>query len=179
VLTRVIVCGYMATDRLIEIFVSRRNSSSFPSTDQGIWSRQTFPLIVALHGIVIWGTLLFGGGRARKGWLLPLLMAQPLRFWTLATLGRRWNARGAVPADMEVETGGPYAYVRHPNYAIVIVELFCLPAAFGLRRLAIAAALANGILLALRIRDEEALLSKLPGYDDHFAGKARFIPGIV
>ena len=112
-------------------------------------------------------------------WLLALFLTQGLRAWVLATLGRRWNARGAVAPDTLVETGGPYAYVRHPNYAVVAVELFCLPAAFGLRRLAVGAALANAVLLAFRIRDEEALLSRLPGYDDHFAGKARFIPGIV
>jgi methyltransferase len=79
---------------------------------------------------------------------------------------------------MAVVTGGPYAYVRHPNYAVVAGELFSLPAAFGLVRLALAATLANAALLTLRIREEEALLMAVESYRRHFEGKPRFLPGL-
>lgn len=171
-------CAFMAAARLAELGWSRRNITSSNPPEEGRWSHATFPLILAVHTMDIGGTLLFGDRRARKRWLLPLLLVQPLRLWTLASLGRRWNARGAVAADMEVETGGPYAYIRHPNYAVVIVELFCLPAAFGLKRLALLLSAANALLLAGRIRDEEALLRKLPGYREHFERLPRFIPGL-
>jgi len=48
--------------------------------------------------------------------------------------------------------------------------------AFGLRRTAGAIALANAALLAIRIREEEALLTQQPGYNEHFNRKPRFIP---
>jgi methyltransferase len=178
VLIRLLVCGYMGAARLTELAYSRRNLKSFDETTEGHLSRRTYPLIVALHTAVIGGTALFGG-RPKLPWLLPLFLAQPVRAWVLATLGRRWNTRAAVPSAMAIETGGPYQYLRHPNYTVVAIELWCLPAAFGLGRLAVAATAANAALLAARIPEEEALLSRLPGYEGHFAGKPRFIPGIL
>jgi methyltransferase len=176
---RLAICGLMAAARLLELRISRRNIETQPDRREGRMSRRSFPAMVALHTAVIGGTALLGRGRPRPVWLLLLLAVQPLRLWVLTTLGHRWTARGSVPRSMEVETEGPYAYVRHPNYAVVAVELASLPAAFGLNGLAASTSVANAALLWVRIRDEEALLFQLPGYGDHFADKARFIPGVV
>jgi methyltransferase len=172
---RALVCGTMALARLAELRLSRRNIGASGPTTEGAWSRATYPLIVATHTATIGGTLLLGG-RVRRRWLLALAAVQPLRAWVLVTLGRRWNTRAAVPVEMPVATGGPYAFVRHPNYAVVAVELAALPLAFGLPRLALAASVANACLLAARIQEEEAALMLLPGYSEHFAQKARFVP---
>ncbi len=165
----------MGAARLIELLFSRRNIGAV-RTAEGEMSRRTYPAMVALHTTVIAGTLLLGKNHPRKPWLATLLLVQPLRLWVLTTLGTRWNARGAVPVEMTVETGGPYAHVRHPNYSVVAIELVSLPAAFGLGRLAIIATVVNAVLLSYRIRDEEALLFTLPGYSEHFASKPRFLP---
>ena len=77
---------------------------------------------------------------------------------------------------MAVATNGPYAFVRHPNYTVVVLELLALPAAFGLNRLAAVAAASNAVLLSIRIREEEQLLVELPGYREHFADRRRFLP---
>lgn len=175
-LTRIAVCALLAAARLAELAYSRRNLAG-KSAVEGAWSRRTYPLIVALHSDVITETL-FRGGRVRRLWLVLLFGVQPVRAWVLWSLRSRWNARGAVPGDLEVETGGPYRYVRHPNYGVVAVELFTLPMAFGLRRLAMRATAVNAALLALRIPEEERLLSQRPGYNAHFARKKRFIPGL-
>ncbi|HKS92100.1 MAG TPA: isoprenylcysteine carboxylmethyltransferase family protein [Tepidiformaceae bacterium] len=144
---------------------------------EGELSRRTFPAMVALHCSVIGATALWGG-RTRWRWLAVLAAAQPVRAWVLTTLGPRWNARAAVSPTMEVETRGPYAHIRHPNYAVVFVELLALPLAFGLRRLAWGAAVAHAVILTVRVRDEEALLAEMPGYDEHFRTKKRFVPGV-
>jgi len=174
-IARAIVCGLMGAARLIELAISRRNIQGNAESAEGEWSRRTFPLIVALHTGVITGTLL-RGRRVRLPWLLLLIAAQPLRAWALLSLGRNWNARGAVASDMDVVTTGPYALIRHPNYAVVVVELAALPAAFGLGRLAAMATLANIVLLKIRIRDEEGLLFQVPAYARHFRNKRRFLP---
>jgi methyltransferase len=80
---------------------------------------------------------------------------------------------------MQIETRGPYRFVRHPNYCIVLVELAALPLAFGLRRVAVAATIANALLLAVRIREEERLLFQLEGYEEHFRRLPRFIPFLL
>lgn len=165
----------MAVARLAELALSSRNLvEGNPATETGL-SRATYPFIVGVHALAIAGTLLSGHKRV-KPWLLLLLAVQPVRTWVLFTLGRRWNTRGAVSAETEVETGGPYAFVRHPNYAVIVVELFALPMAFRARKLALIVTLVNAALLAIRIHEEEDALMKLPGYARHFADKKRFIP---
>ena len=175
---RVLICGLMASARLVELRMSNGNIGSQAESREGNWSRRLFPAMAALHATVIGGTALLGAKEVRFGWLALLLAVQPLRWWVLATLGRRWNARGAVPRRMELATNGPYAFVRHPNYSVVAVELLALPAAFGLNRLATVATVSNAALLTVRIREEEALLFELPGYADHFGDKPRFLPGV-
>lgn len=167
----------MGAARLIELAYSRRNISGAGESREGGGSRKTYPLMVALHTVVIVVTAL-AGQRVRWPWLLILLAVQPLRAWVIATLGRNWNTRGAVSDRIEVQTGGPYAYVRHPNYVVVAIELAALPLAFGMRGLALAATVANVLLLAIRIPEEEALLNERPEYREHFEKKARFIPGV-
>ena len=176
---RVLVCAATGLCRLLELLWSRRNMANTGPAQEGRWSRRTFPLIVALHSAVIAGTLFFGDSRIRPGWLGAFVAAQPLRVWTLLTLGQWWNARGRVAEATKVVTGGPYRYVRHPNYAVVAVELVSLPAAFGLSRLAAAATLLNTALLAVRIQEEEAMLFELPGYRAHFGAKPRFLPSLA
>jgi methyltransferase len=177
-LIRFLVCGGMTAARLLELAHSRRNLAEQVDVEEGAWSQRTFPLMVALHAAVIGGTLA-SGGRPRTGWLAGLLLLQPLRIWILITLGRRWSARGAVARNVAVVTSGPYRYVRHPNYAVVLGELLCLPLAFGLRGLAFLGLVANAALLAVRISDEERLLMRQPGYANHFRDKRRLVPGLI
>lgn len=166
----------MASARLAELRSSRRNIASAGPTAEGTWSRRTYPLIVLVHSVAIVGTLLRGRRTPSWPWLGVLLAAQPVRAWVLITLGSRWNTRAAVPAEMSIETRGPYRFVRHPNYSVVAAELLALPIAFGLPRFAALVSAANVGLLALRIPEEERLLSRIPGYTDHFASKPRFLP---
>jgi methyltransferase len=177
-LVRVVVCAAMAAARLAELVHSRRNVRR-TGGDEGPRSRTAYPFIVAVHAVAIGGTLLFGRARPAWPWLGALIAVQPIRAWLLRMLGERWNARGIVARDIVVETRGPYRWIRHPNYAVIVVELAALPLAFGLWRLAAGVTVANAILLVFRIRDEEASLMELPGYRDHFERKARFIPGVI
>jgi methyltransferase len=168
----------MGAARLLELAFSQRNLRASTNPRESVLSRVNFVLIAALNIAVIGGTLLFGRNQPKRSWLLALLAVQPLRYWLIATLGRRWNVRGAVSPDLVIATDGPYACLRHPNYTVLAVELAALPAAFGLARLAAVATLVNLVVLAVRVREEEALLFEVPGYREHFAHKRRFVPGV-
>jgi methyltransferase len=164
--------------RLVELFHSQRNLRAGGPADEGHWSRRTYPVMVGLHTFILAWTLLRGDRRPRPRWLLLFLAMQPLRFWVLLTLRNRWNTRGAVPRSLSVETQGPYALIRHPNYLVIVVELLTLPMAFGLPWLAAMATAMNSLLLIPRIREEERALMRFPVYRAHFANKRRFIPGV-
>ena len=55
------------------------------------------------------------------------LLAMALRWWAVATLGRRWSTRIIVLPGRPLVTGGPYRVLRHPNYLAVVVELAAVP----------------------------------------------------
>ena len=108
-----------------------------------------------------------------------LVAATALRIWTIRTLGDSWNARAAVPENLRPVTDGPYRYIRHPNYVAVILEFAAVPMVAGAWRSAVALSLLNAAVLSDRIAAEERLLDSSAAYRDAFAGKARFIPGVL
>jgi methyltransferase len=85
--------------------------------------------------------------------------AQLLRYWAITTLGHRWNTRVIVlPKGEPLVTGGPYRFVRHPNYVAVCLELLVLPLVHGAWVTAVVFTLGNALLLRVRIRVEEVAL---------------------
>lgn len=120
------------------------------------------------------------GTRSRhpRGWLGLLVAAFGLRWWSIRELGPQWNVRAMVPEQLTPVTTGPYRVIRHPNYLAVILEFLALPMALGARRSCLVLSLANLGVLACRVRAEERLLDRHPGYRRAFAGRARLIPGV-
>lgn len=98
------------------------------------------------------------------------------RVWTLRTLGSRWNVRIVQPDAIVV--AGPYRFIRHPNYAIVIAELFVLPLVHTAWLTCIVLSVLNAFVLWRRIPAEERVLFDVAGYREAMGPKARFIPGV-
>ena len=64
-----------------------------------------------------------------------------------------------VLPDAPLLRAGPYRYLRHPNYAIVIGEIALLPLAFGAVALAAVFSAANLALILRRIAIEDRALA--------------------
>ena len=77
----------------------------------------------------------------------------------LATLGPRWTTRIIVTPGAPLVKRGPYRFVSHPNYLVVIGEIAVLPLAFGLVWVAAIFTLLNAIVLTIRIRAENKALA--------------------
>lgn len=84
-----------------------------------------------------------------------------------------------VEHDQQVITSGPYAIVRHPMYAAILIIFAATPIALG-SWWAFLPALLLGPILAVRVRDEEALLdAELPGYRAYVqTTRYRLVPGV-
>jgi methyltransferase len=80
----------------------------------------------------------------------------------LASLGERWTTRIIILPGAPLVTGGPFRFVSHPNYAIVVAEIAVLPLAFGLWQVALIFSLLNAAVLAIRIRAENRALASAP-----------------
>jgi methyltransferase len=102
------------------------------------------------------------------------VLAQALRYWAITTLGPRWNTRVIVLPDAPPVTGGPYRFVRHPNYVAVVLELLVLPLVHGAWLTALVFTVGNALLLRVRVRVEEAALGAQ--YAASFEKTPRLIP---
>jgi methyltransferase len=154
----------VATQRIGELLVSRRNARIVRARRAREFGAAHFPFIVTVHVLFLVGlateVLMFGArpGRLWPLWLLVWLGAQALRYAAMRALGDRWNVRIlVVPGEPPVRTG-PYRFMRHPNYVAVAVELIAGSLVFGAWRTALGITLLNAIALRIRIRAEDAAL---------------------
>jgi methyltransferase len=109
--------------------------------------------------------------------LLLVLLATGMRYWVISTLAGRWTTRIVVLPGASPVTGGPYRFLRHPNYLAVITEIFALPLVHTAWLTAVVFSVLNGLLLRVRIRAEEEALARMTDYGTVFAGHPRFMPG--
>jgi methyltransferase len=105
-----------------------------------------------------------------------LMLGQCLRFAAMAALQEHWTVRILILPGVPPVTHGIYRYIRHPNYAGVILEIVALPALSGCWSTAIVCSIANGIVVWIRIRAEETALQTAGGYEQAFAHIGRFFP---
>ena len=161
-MTAAFVMGYVTLARLVEMIVARRNTAFIMANGGREYSPGHYPAIIAFH--VVWLACLWimAPGRALVPvWLIVFALLQPLRVWVMAALGPRWTSRILVVPGETLVTGGPFRFLRHPNYAIVVAEVASLPLAFGLWSVALVGTVVNAVLLTIRIRAENAALAPL------------------
>ncbi|MER7406008.1 isoprenylcysteine carboxylmethyltransferase family protein [Streptomyces sp. NPDC000070] len=155
-------------ERVAELAVSHRNAV-WSLARGGVESgRGHYPFMVVLHTGLLAGALVEVW--LRRPDLVPVLawpmlalvaLAQGLRWWCIATLGRQWNTRVIVVPGAERVTGGPYRWIPHPNYVAVVVEGVALPLVHSAWITAVVFTALNGLLLATRVRAEDAALTRL------------------
>ena len=81
-----------------------------------------------------------------------------IKLWAITTLGERWTYKVLVLPGVPLVTGGPYRFVRHPNYVGVIGELVGMALITGARVTGPLALAFFSWLLLRRIQVEERAL---------------------
>ena len=158
----ILLLGFVTAERLGELWLARRNTASLLADGAHEVAAGHYPVIVLLHALWLAGLWLLGWARPlNQVWLVVFLVLQGLRVWVLMTLGRRWTTRIIVLPGAPLVTTGPYRFVPHPNYLVVIGEIATLPLCLGLWWYALMFSLANLAVLAIRIRAENASLLEL------------------
>jgi methyltransferase len=155
----VLILALVTLQRLGELWLSARNTARLKARGAYEVGREHYPLIVGLHAAWLAALWLLGWDRpVLLPWLAAYLVLEGLRVWVLLTLGPRWTTRIIVLPGARRVTGGPYRLLSHPNYAVVVGEIFVLPMVFGLVEAAIAFSLVNAVVLWVRIRAENTAL---------------------
>lgn len=154
--------GYATIARVIELVIAQRNTSALRARGAIEFGAGHYPWIVALHVAWLIGLWLLTWGRPiHPAALLVFVGLQVIRIWVFVTLGRRWTARILIVPGETLVTSGPYRWLRHPNYYVVIGEIAALPLAFGLNIFALLFSMLNAVMITIRIRAEEAALAQL------------------
>ncbi len=154
---------------------------------QPVWDR----VLIATMGVLFFGWLALMGLDARFGWSrvpTPLqwlgLLGVAAGMWVA---GRAFRANPFLAPVVRVQeerghtvvSTGPYAIVRHPMYAGVLVLFLATPLALGSWwGLVLSAVLTIGIALRT-ILEERTLRRELPGYDEYVKEvRWRLVPGV-
>ena len=157
----IVILALVTLERLGELWLANRNTKRLLAEGAREHGAGHYPLIVALHAA--WLAVLW--------WLAPTRPIQPLwlalfflieigRLWVLASLGERWTTRIIVLPDAPLIRRGPYRFVDHPNYLVVIGEIAILPLVFGLAQIALIFTILNAAVLSIRIRAENRALGR-------------------
>lgn len=155
----VVVLVLVTAQRLGELALARRNTRRLLARGAREVAPEHYPLLVAMHTAWLAGLWWLAWDRQIQWpWLAVFLVLQALRLWVLTTLGGRWTTRIIVLPTAPLVVKGPYRFLSHPNYAVVIGEIAALPLAFGLAAYAAAFSLLNAVVLTIRIRAENAAL---------------------
>ena len=157
-----LVLGLVALQRLGELALAARNTRALRAAGAIELDASAYPLFVLLHGAWLASLALFVPASAPTSW--PLLGAfaalQFGRIWVIASLGRYWTTRLIVLPDHPLVASGPYRFLRHPNYWIVLGEIAVLPLAFGAIPIATVFSAGNLALVARRIAIENQALAQ-------------------
>jgi methyltransferase len=155
-----ILLAYITVQRIAELWWAKRNEARLVAAGGVEYGGSHLRLLQLLHAAWLLGLWALAYDRhVQPVFLVLFVLLQVGRFWVLATLGRRWTIRViAVPGETLV-AAGPYRFLRHPNYAIVTGEFAVVPLALGLPLYALLFSLLNGLILAIRIPQENAALA--------------------
>ena len=160
-----IVLALVALQRVAELLYSARNTRRLLASGGVEVGAVQYPFFVLLHAAWLVSMAIFIPASTPPNWRLLGVYAllQPLRLWTIATLGPYWTTRIISVPGAPLVRHGPYRIFRHPNYVVVCAEIAVLPLAFGAIEIAIIFSILNASLLSWRIRTEErALLPRRP-----------------
>lgn len=153
------VLGVVLLQRMSELILAAKNARWIRANGGYEVGAYHYKYIVSLHFAFFASLLsevLYRGVHLSMPawWFVPFtffVLAQLLRYWCMASLGRHWNTRILIVPGVAPLRNGPYRWIRHPNYWVVAIEILTLPLTFHAFATAIVFSLLNAWLL-LRVR---------------------------
>ncbi len=163
------ILAFVTAERVGELFLARRNTQRLIASGAREIAAGHYGLIVGLHAAWLAGLWLMAWNRpVQWGWLAIFVVLQGLRVWVLTTLGPRWTTRIIVLPGAALVRSGPYRFLKHPNYAVVVGEIAVLPLVFAMPWYALVFSILNAVILSIRIAAENAALKGI----DNFSARA-------
>lgn len=157
----------VAAQRLAELAVSRRHEVALRARGAVEHAPWQVAMLAVLHGA--WLVSMVGEVWWRQPSFRPMLalaalsvflMGQWLRLVAMRALGDRWSIRVLTLPSTRRVAHGPYAWLPHPNYLGVALEIASLPLVHGAVVTAVVFSVLNAVALTLRIGVEARALAE-------------------
>ncbi|MEK4630419.1 isoprenylcysteine carboxylmethyltransferase family protein [Solibacillus sp. FSL R7-0682] len=164
-----VVFALVIIQRLVELLIAKRNEKALLAKGAYEVGASHYPFMIVLHVSFFISLLVevmyFKSIQPPNVILLvDFLLLQLARVWCLLSLGAFWNTKIIILPGANVVARGPYAYIRHPNYLIVCLEIALLPLMFQAYFTTICFTILNFIILSIRIPAEERALKEATNY---------------
>ncbi|PIL21600.1 membrane protein [Puniceibacterium antarcticum] len=159
--TTLLFLGFIVVQRLSELVIAKINTARLLERGAYEVGRGHYPVMVAMHAAWLGCLLIFGYDQHMNfAWLSVFVGLQLFRLWILGTLGARWTTR-IIILDAPLVQHGPFRYLKHPNYVLVVAELMVAPMVLGLVWIAALFTVLNAAMLWVRIGVEGKALVPL------------------
>lgn len=160
---------FVIVQRLVELLIAKRNEKSLLAKGAYEVGATHYPLMILMHvsffiSLLIEVTYFKSIPEPHYVWIFIFFILQLLRVWCLVSLGTFWNTKIIILPGANVIMKGPYAYIRHPNYLVVCLEIAVLPLMFQAYVTAICFTILNLAMLSVRIPTEEKALKEATNY---------------
>ena len=160
-LPSVLFLAFIIFQRLAELVLAKRNTQRLIQKGAVEIGAGHYPAMVIMHTVWVVALVWFGAGNpVSLFWLVLFAILQMFRIWILTSLGSRWTTR-IIVLDEPLVIKGPYRYFKHPNYILVVAEIFVAPMVLGVLWLAVVFSILNAVMLYVRIGAEENALKQM------------------
>lgn len=142
---------------------SARNMRALLATGAHEAGQDYYPVVAVTHLAWIASIYFLIPPDAPVVWPLVVyyLALQAARYWVIASLGGYWTHRIVTLPEAPIVVSGPYGTVRHPNYAVSIIETMVLPLCFGALALGVIMTAVWWAVLSYKMRlEDEALKAR-------------------
>ena len=145
-----------------ELLLARRNERWLLQHGAVEYGNEHYSYIVALHALFFVSLITEYVFTSHGYYSVPLLILYFLllafKIWAILSLGKFWNTKIFRIPGYPLVKKGPYRFMKHPNYVIVIAEIALIPLIFHLYITAVVFSVLNGWMLYVRIREENRAL---------------------
>lgn len=165
-----LIITFIICQRLVELYIANKNEKWMLARGGIEVGNEHYKLFILLH-VTFFIILIYEVHNIVTAqsvafniyFFFLFVIAQIMRVWCIVSLGKFWNTKIIVLPKVVMIKKGPYKYMKHPNYLIVFVELFTIPAMFGAYITAILFPILHLLLLTIRIPAEDRALGRRVG----------------
>lgn len=148
--------------RIGELTLSRSNEKWLLAHGAVEYGQKHYRFMIALHILFIVSLIVeyyvAGTGSYSRILLAAYFILLAVKAWVVLSLGKFWNTKIYRIPEFPLVKKGPYKFIKHPNYIIVFIEIALIPSIFHLYYTAVIFTILNGVMLIVRIKEENKVL---------------------